>query len=198
MTKQTTAQSLEQQQIAQALTNSHVTLADLDELISKTEEAVAEAAATAQAEREKALDPIASPDAAKAEQSAWAAELRRDRLRSSLVRLWERLHEVERVESTGRWKADYEGQDKTRRVSKGIRRALFKTHRPVMRSIPARQGDRSRMLTRRWSGTGRRAPATPRCRAESTWRGTLRKNMPTWSATKIASNLASSAALANF
>ena len=107
MTKQTTAQSLEQQ-IAQALTDPQVASADLDELISKTDEAVAEAAATAQAEREKALDPIASPDAAKAEQSVWAAELRRDRLRSSLVRLWERLHEVERAESATRWKADYD------------------------------------------------------------------------------------------
>jgi hypothetical protein len=107
VTKQTTAESLEQQ-IAQALTNPDVASADLDELISKTEEAVAEAAATAQAEREKALDPIASPDAAKAEQSVWAAELRRDRLRSSLVRLWERLNEIERVASTARWKADYD------------------------------------------------------------------------------------------
>jgi hypothetical protein len=107
VTKQTTAESLEQQ-IAQALTNPDVASADLDELISKTEEAVADAAATAQAEREKALDPIASPDAAKAEQSVWAAELRRDRLRSSLVRLWERLNEIERVASTARWKADYD------------------------------------------------------------------------------------------
>jgi hypothetical protein len=107
MTKQTTAESLEQQ-IAQALTDPQVASAGLDELISKTDEAVAEAAATAQAERDKALDLIASPDAAKAEQSVWAAELRRDRLRSSLVRLWERLHEVERVESTARWKADYD------------------------------------------------------------------------------------------
>jgi len=107
VTKQTTAQSLEQQ-IAQALTDPQVASADLDELISKTDEAVAEAAATAQAEREKALDPIASPDAAKAEQSVWAAELRRDRLRSSLVRLWERLHEVERAESATRWKAAYD------------------------------------------------------------------------------------------
>jgi hypothetical protein len=105
--KQTTAESLEQQ-IAQALTNPDVASAGLDELISKTEEAVAEAAATAQAEREKALDSIASPDTAKAEQSVWAAELRRDRLRSSLVRLWERLNEAERVASTARWKADYD------------------------------------------------------------------------------------------
>ena len=96
-----------EQAIANALTRQ-VASADLNELISKTEEAVAEAAATAQAEREKALDPIASPDAAKAEQSVWAAELRRDRLRSSLVRLWERLHEVERSESATRWKAAYD------------------------------------------------------------------------------------------
>lgn len=107
MTRQTTAQTLEQQ-IATALADPHVASADLDELINKAEEAIAEAAATAEAERQKALDPIASPDATKAEQSVWAAEFRRDRLRSSLVRLWERLHEIERVESTARWKADYD------------------------------------------------------------------------------------------
>lgn len=106
MTKQTTAQSFEQQ-IAQALSHPGVASADLDELISKTEEAVAEAAATAQAEREKALDPIASPDAAKAEQSIWAAEFSRDRLRALLSRLWERLDEIEAAEKAARWEADY-------------------------------------------------------------------------------------------
>jgi hypothetical protein len=106
MNKQT-SNTLEQA-IANALTDPQVASTDLDELISKTEEAVAEAAATAEAEREKALDPVASPDAAKAEQSVWAAELHRDRLRSSLVRLWERLHEIESAESATRWRADYD------------------------------------------------------------------------------------------
>lgn len=95
------------QAIANALTNPDVASAELDELINQAEEATAEAAATAEAERQKALDPIASPDAAKAEQSVWAAEIRRDRWRSSLTRLWGRLHEVERAESGARWEADY-------------------------------------------------------------------------------------------
>src|SRR6202044_2102645 len=66
------------------------------------------AEAKAQAQRERALDPIASPDAAEAERSAWAAELNRDRLRSFLSRLQQRLVEVETAEHAAQWQASYE------------------------------------------------------------------------------------------
>ena len=85
-----------------------------DELIQKTELAVAVAEETAQAEREKALDPIVSPDAAKAKRSIWAAEFSRDRLRAFWSRLWERLNEIERVANTARWKADYDAVEAKR------------------------------------------------------------------------------------
>ena len=101
------SQSLEQK-IAAALGNRRVASADLDELISETEQSVAEAEKTAQAEREKALDPVASPDGAEAEKLVWALELRRDRLRSSLSRLRRRLYEVERAETTARWEANHD------------------------------------------------------------------------------------------
>ena len=77
------------------------------ELIDEAELAVTVAEETARAEYEKALDPIASPDAAKAKRSIWAAEFNRDRLRAFLSRLWERLDEIETAEKAARWKADY-------------------------------------------------------------------------------------------
>jgi hypothetical protein len=99
-------ESLEKR-IAAALADPQVTSTDLVELIDEAELAVATAEETARAEYEKALDPVASPDAAKAKRSIWAAEFSRDRLRAFLSRLWERLDEIETAEKAGRWEADY-------------------------------------------------------------------------------------------
>jgi hypothetical protein len=97
-----------EERITSALANARIASMELRELIPETEAALAAAEATARAEREKALDPVASPDAAKAEQSVWAAEFRRDRLRSSLTHLQQRLGEVEAAERQRDWREDYE------------------------------------------------------------------------------------------
>ena len=105
MSKKATLAPLEQK-ISTALADPQVTSTDLMELIDEAELAVTAAEETARAEYEKALDPIASPDAAKAKQSIWAAEFSRDRLRAFLYRLWERLDEIETAEKAARWDAD--------------------------------------------------------------------------------------------
>ncbi len=96
------------QRIASALSDAKISSGELTELITETETAFAAAEVTAQAEREKALDPIASPDTDEAERSLRAAELSRDRLRSSLCRLRLRFDEVAMAEYTAHWEADYE------------------------------------------------------------------------------------------
>jgi hypothetical protein len=70
----------------------------------ETEAALTEAEATAQGEREKALDPVLSADTAEAEKVVWEAEFKRDRLRLSLSRLRQRHDEVQAAEH-GRGKA---------------------------------------------------------------------------------------------
>jgi hypothetical protein len=97
-----------EERITSALANARVASMELRELIPETEAALAAAEATAQAEREKALDPVESPDSAKAEQLVWTAEFRRERLRSSLTHLQQRLGEVEAAERQQNWQEDYE------------------------------------------------------------------------------------------
>jgi hypothetical protein len=106
MSKQTPA--VLDQRIASALANSNTTSAEVMELIAETEAALTAAEAKAQAERERALDPIASPDAAEAERSAWAAELNRDRLHSFCSQLQQRFDEVAATEYAAQWQATYE------------------------------------------------------------------------------------------
>jgi hypothetical protein len=106
MSKQTPV-SLDQR-VATALADAKTTSAEVMEMMADTEAALTAAEAKAEAERAKALDPIASPDAAEAERSAWAAELARDRLRSSLSRLRQRFEEVAAVERDTQWQATYE------------------------------------------------------------------------------------------
>ena len=105
MTKQT-PKTLEQK-IANALTDPHIATADLYELISETEVALIAAEATAEAERQKAVDAV-MPDAAEAERSAWAAEVHRDRLHSLLSRLRQRLADVSAAEYSAQREADFE------------------------------------------------------------------------------------------
>jgi hypothetical protein len=100
--------------IASALTNADITSRDLASLLTALEAGISVADEAAEAAREKALDPIVSPDAGKAEQSAWAAKLNRDRLRSFLARVRQRLDEVEAAEYAARWQADYEAVEAKR------------------------------------------------------------------------------------
>jgi hypothetical protein len=100
--------------IASALTNDGVASRELAALLTELEAAVSDADEAAEAAREKALDPIALPDASKAEQSAWAAKLNLDRLRSFLSRVRQRLDEVEAAEYAAQWQADYEAVETKR------------------------------------------------------------------------------------
>jgi hypothetical protein len=100
--------------IASALTNDGVASRELAPLLSELDAAISVADEAAEAAREKALDPIASPDAGQAEQSAWAAKLNRDRLRSLLSRMRQRLDELEAAEYAALWQADYEAVEAKR------------------------------------------------------------------------------------
>jgi hypothetical protein len=95
------------ERIGAALGNGKVASSDLELLIGELEVAVEQADADAQAEREKSLDPTTSAaDAHEAAQRASTAELRRDRLRTALPRLQQRLAEALRADFADRWGAD--------------------------------------------------------------------------------------------
>jgi hypothetical protein len=96
-----------ERRIAAALT-SDIPSADIAALVAETEAAISQAEAAAEAERETALDPLASPDAAKARTAMEDAAFTRDRLRTVLPRLQERLQQVQAAEYAARWEADFE------------------------------------------------------------------------------------------
>jgi hypothetical protein len=91
-----------EERIAAALVDD-ITSPDLATLIAETEAAIVEATATAEAERTKALDLLASPDATSARQAMQAAEFARDRLQAALPRLQDRYYEVIKAEEFARW-----------------------------------------------------------------------------------------------
>jgi hypothetical protein len=77
-------------------------------LIAEVETAIIAADKAAEIEREKALDPLASPDAAKARAAMEDAAFTRDRLRNVLPRLQARLTELHAAEYAARWEPDFE------------------------------------------------------------------------------------------
>jgi hypothetical protein len=101
------AHSLEKR-ITAALSAKDIASADLATLIAETEAAIAEADATATAEREKALDPIASPDLADARAAMDDAQFASRRLKTLLPRLQRRFTKVSDQEAYDRWVSDYE------------------------------------------------------------------------------------------
>jgi hypothetical protein len=144
-----------EQKIAAALGDGQITSADLQKLISETEQALAEAEATAQAERKKALDPIASPDFEKAEQSVWSAQLWRERMRSSLSQLCQRLANVEAAETSTRSEARHD-------AAKVKRDALAKEFAELYPKLTAQLCDlfhRASASDRECSHINREAPA---------------------------------------
>jgi hypothetical protein len=103
-----------EQKIASALADDSITSTALAELINEVEIAIVVADKAAEEEREKALDPLASPDAAKARAALADAEFCRDRLRTVLPRLQQRFSEARSEEEYARWVVDYE-EVKTKR-----------------------------------------------------------------------------------
>src|ERR1035437_1858953 len=97
-----------EQRIAAALADNDIDSSALATLIAETAEAVEVADKQAIAAREQALDPIASPDPNKARASMEAAAFTRDRLRTVLPRLQQRLKEVCSQEEYAHWVAQYE------------------------------------------------------------------------------------------
>jgi hypothetical protein len=121
-----------EERIAAALTDT-VASCDLSALISEVGEAIAAADATAERERVRALDPIASP-AVKARAAMEDAAFTRDRLRTALPRLQARLKVMEAAEYLARWEPEYE------RV-KAVRDALAAEMREVYPPVVAQLAD---------------------------------------------------------
>ncbi len=97
-----------EKKIASAIGNGNIGSADLMELIDEVATAADQAEQLAVAEKAKALDLIASPDAGKAHDAVVAAELTRDRLKTILPKLRERLTDALAAEQHARWVADYQ------------------------------------------------------------------------------------------
>ena len=101
-----------EERIASALKeNTTATATDLAALIAETTAAIDQ---TAMAERDKALDPMRSPDANVARAAMNDAEFICNRLRTMLPRLQARYTDVEAQEYLARWKADRDDVEKLR------------------------------------------------------------------------------------
>jgi hypothetical protein len=96
-----------EQRIASAL-SEEIASTDVATLITETEAAIVAADTTAKVEREKALDPVLSPDPAMARVAMEDASFTRDRLRTALPRLHARLKETQAAEYLARWEPQYE------------------------------------------------------------------------------------------
>ena len=97
-----------EQRIAAALADNKIDSSALATLIAETEAAVTAADQAATEAREQALDPIASPDPAKARAAMENAAFTRDRLRSVMPRLQQHFREVSSQEEYAGWLVDYE------------------------------------------------------------------------------------------
>jgi hypothetical protein len=102
-----------ERRIATAL-EDETTSADLIVLLDETEAAIAAASTAAEAEREKALDPLLSPDPAQARAAMEDAAFTRDRLRAVLPRLEQRLTEVKAAEYAAIWEPEFQEVKVTR------------------------------------------------------------------------------------
>jgi hypothetical protein len=82
--------------------------AHLAALIAETEAAIAKADVEARKARERALDPILSPDPVKARAAMEDADFARDRLRNLLPRLRQRFVKVSAQEAYDAWGLEYD------------------------------------------------------------------------------------------
>lgn len=95
------------QRISAALGGGKTSPDDLERLILEVNEAIKASTDLAKAEREHSLDPSTSqPDAQTASESAAIEELRRDRLKTALPRIEERLRGAIAAEHHDRWQAE--------------------------------------------------------------------------------------------
>jgi hypothetical protein len=103
-----------EQRIVAALANGSASSAALMELIDEVSTAAEAAEQAAAAERERALDVVASPDVGEAHAALVAAELGRDRLQTVLPKLRMRLTEALAAEHHARWHADFQRVERLR------------------------------------------------------------------------------------
>jgi hypothetical protein len=98
------------QRIVTALGNPNASASELSELVAETELAIVTADETVSSERADAADLISTPSAEAAQAAisrADAAQINRDRLRSALPKLREKLSAALVEEAKERWLADY-------------------------------------------------------------------------------------------
>jgi hypothetical protein len=122
--------------------------ADVEALITETEAAITAADTAAEEERVKALDPISSPDAAKARTAMEDAAFMRDRVRTVLPRLHARLKQVVTAEYAARWEPDFKRVEADRDALAAEMREIYPTAvAPDCRSLQPHSRMRSRVLT---------------------------------------------------
>jgi hypothetical protein len=114
-----------EQRIATALAADDIKSSDFAALIVETEVAATAADEAATKTREKALDPIVSPDATKERAAMEAAAFTHDRLRTVLPRLQQRFSKVRAAEEYARWVVDYEQAEAKRDAAAGELKALY-------------------------------------------------------------------------
>jgi hypothetical protein len=100
--------------IGVAISNGSASSDALIELIAEASAAAEAAEQAATAERNKALDVVASPDVGAAHAAVAAAALSRDRLAATVPRLRQRLSEALSSEHRARWLGDFQRVEKLR------------------------------------------------------------------------------------
>ena len=85
-----------------------LTAAKLAALTDETEDAIRQAEANAEAQRQRSFDPLTSPDPRQAREAMEDAAFRSERLRSLLPRLQARYEQVAAAEEREQWKRRYE------------------------------------------------------------------------------------------
>jgi hypothetical protein len=105
---ETEAEAALEKRIASALAAKAVASTALAALIGDVESAILIADAAAETARERALDPLLSPDATKARAAMEDAAFIRDRLRTVLPRLQTRLRQASLQEQYDAWTVEYD------------------------------------------------------------------------------------------
>jgi hypothetical protein len=107
-TETATVEPTFEQRLIDALTDDTICADDLRTLVDETELAITTADTDAQIAKATALDPLQSPDVAKARQVMEDAKFKADRLRNLLPRLRERLIKVGNHEHYARWRTRHD------------------------------------------------------------------------------------------
>jgi hypothetical protein len=132
-----------EERIASALSED-IASADVEALITETEAAIA----AAEAERVKALDPIASPNAAKARAAMEDAAFTRERLRTVLPRLHARLKQVVAAEYAAKWEPDYKQVEALRDALAAEMREVYPRVKELLVSLFQRMAECDRECSR--------------------------------------------------